>query len=198
MRNSEWVSLFPSHPSGFTDKLMFLKKFLRSPRTIGSVTPSSRRLTEQMVAPVNWQEAAAVAELGAGTGVITQAILERKRTDCTALIFEQDEEMRSQLVRRFPDLCHWRNARELTEAMRACGINSLDAVISGLPFANFSPSLRHQLLDQIESALRPGGMFVAFQYSLQMREQLRKRFSDVEVRFVPQNIPFAFVYVCRK
>jgi phospholipid N-methyltransferase len=198
MSNREWVSHFPTHPSVFTEKLMFLRKFLRSPQTIGSVTPSSLRLTEKMLEPIDWQEAAAVAELGAGTGVFTRAIRERKRIDCTALIFEQDEEMRSQLVRRFPDLCHWGDARELTDAMRACGINSLDAVISGLPFANFSPSLREQLLDQIESALKPGGVFVAFQYSLQMRKRLLERFSRVEVQFVPQNIPFAFVYVCRK
>jgi phospholipid N-methyltransferase len=180
------------------DGLLFAGKFLRSPRTVGSIMPSSRQLARRMLAPIDWTTATAVAELGAGTGVFTRMIRERKRPGCTALILEKDDGMRRQLAARYPELHVGGDARELTRIMERCGIRQLDAVVCGLPFANFPQDLRDAIMDQVEAALKPGGVFVCFQYSLQMRKQLAARFGRVEIRFVPLNVPFAFVYVCRK
>lgn len=182
----------------YAEKLMFLEKFLRQPKQIGSITPSSRALTRRMLEPVDWINVTSVAELGAGTGVFTREIRAKKRPDCTALIFERDDEMRNRLAENFPDLLFCRDARELSREVIGHGMAGLDAVISGLPFSNFSPELREELLEQVFVALKPGGLFVAFQYSLQMKKLLQHRFSRVDIRFVPQNVPFAFVYVCSK
>ncbi|EMT52042.1 class I SAM-dependent methyltransferase [Brevibacillus borstelensis] len=181
-----------------TDKLVFAARFLSSPQTVGSIVPSSRQLTERILSPVDWERAAAVAELGAGTGVFTDAIRKAKRKDCQALILEQDDTMRERLVRRYPDLLFSDDARKLIQAMEEHGMGQLDAVISGLPFANFPQGLRDEILDQVEAALKPGGVFVQFQYSLQMKKKLEKRFGRVAIRFVPFNFPCAFVYVCQK
>jgi len=47
-------------------------------------------------------------------------------------------------------------------------------------------------------SLKPGGLFIAFQYSQQMKKLLGEHFSIEKIEFVPLNIPPAFVYVCRK
>lgn len=179
------------------EKMVFLYKFLQSPKSVGSVTPSSRFLTEKMMQPIDWHSLRAVAELGAGTGVFTRAIRERMHPDATALIFEQDHAMRRQLHLREPRLTFETDARDLSASMARHGINCLDAVVSGLPFANFDPMLRDRILDEVSRSLRPGGVFVTFQYSLQMKAHLEQRFDRVEIGFVPLNFPPAFVYVCR-
>ena len=178
--------------------LLFLNQFLKSPRSVGSIMPSSRHLAERMVGSVPWQEARAIAELGPGTGVFTRLILERKPADCDVLLFEADREMHRRLAEEFPDLSLHHDARDLPFVLAEHGIRELDCVISGLPFANFSKELRNQLIHGVVQSLKPGGLFIAFQYSLQMKKQLTETFADVTVSLVPWNLPPAFVYVCRK
>jgi len=54
----------------------FIMAFLRNPRQIGALIPSSERLAQAMIADVD-PETDSVLELGPGTGVITQALLEK-------------------------------------------------------------------------------------------------------------------------
>ncbi|WCN38603.1 class I SAM-dependent methyltransferase [Aneurinibacillus uraniidurans] len=180
------------------EKLLFLSKFIRSPRTIGSIAPSSRFLARAMTQPVQWETAHSIAELGAGTGVFTRYIARLKRSECQALIFEQDSTMRNSLETDYPEMHHYPNARTMSHAMRLHGINGFDYILSGLPFMNFPQELRDELMDEVERSLAPGGTFIAFQYSLQMKKQLAQRFDDIRITFVPLNIFPAFVYVCRK
>jgi phospholipid N-methyltransferase len=75
---------------------------------------------------------------------------------------------------------------------------SVDVVISSLPLANFPDILKIDILQQCYDALKPNGLFIQFQYSLIDYKLLKKRFSLVERKFTPLNIPPAFIYVCRK
>jgi phospholipid N-methyltransferase len=77
-------------------------------------------------------------------------------------------------------------------------IQQLDCILSGLPFFNFSQNLRDHLMDEIYQSLKPNGLFIAFQYSMQMKKQFAQYFAIEKIDFVPLNIPPAFVYVCRK
>jgi phospholipid N-methyltransferase len=180
------------------EKLLFLSKFLRSPKTVGSVTPSSRFLAKAMVKPVDWSSAKNVAELGAGTGIFTRYIDQLKGPDCKVVIFEQDHSMRHRLQTRHPGLYYHHDALKISDAMKTYKIPQFDYIISGLPFTNFPQELRNGIMDEVEKALKPGGLFIAFQFSLQMRKQLAERFEEINLAFVPMNILPAFVYQCRK
>ncbi|MBU7316963.1 class I SAM-dependent methyltransferase [Paenibacillus oleatilyticus] len=184
--------------STLQEKLLFLYKFSRDPQQIGSVTPSSAFLAKKMVESVAWEKMSAVAELGAGTGAITEYIQKAKKDNTRVLLFERDTELRDRLQERFVDCACYDDARCLQSVLRTEGIDSLDCVISGLPYFNFPQSLRDQLLSEITASLRPGGRFIAFQYSQQMRKQFSKQFAIEGIYFVPFNVPPAFVYVCRK
>jgi len=180
------------------NRWLFFRKFLHQPKDVGSVTPSSRWLAKRMLNAVRWDDAEAVAELGSGTGAITRHLAWRVYDQTKVLLFEQDYAMRSRLEREYPQYACYPDAAELTSAARGEGIAQLDCVISGLPFFNFPQAIRDRLLEQIVTALKPGGQFVAFQYSLQMRPQLARLFEIEQIEFVPFNLPPAFVYVCRK
>ncbi|MFE6076464.1 class I SAM-dependent methyltransferase [Paenibacillus sp. NPDC057886] len=180
------------------DCLLFLRSFMRSPKNVGSIIPSSRFLANTMVKQAIWQENMAVAELGAGTGAITRYIQKNAHENTKVLLFEMDQTMRSILQNEYPNFNSHPNAATLMNTMRNEGIHELDYIFSGLPFFNFERTLRDTLIEQIHQALKPGGQFIAFQYSLQMKKQLSEKFIIEKIVFVPLNIPSAYAYVCRK
>jgi phospholipid N-methyltransferase len=177
---------------------LFFHKFLRSPLTVGSVTPSSHFLTNKMMKPIEWGCVSAMAELGAGTGVFTRAIHQLSLPETQVIVFENDADMRAHLREAFPTFHHRSDALELTRAVWELGLSGLDCIVSGLPFGAFSQDLRSRIMERIVDALKPEGVFIQFQYSLQMLPELCQRFAHVQVGFVPLNMPPAFVYVCRK
>ncbi|NOU96531.1 methyltransferase [Paenibacillus sp. LMG 31456] len=179
------------------DKWLFLKKFFRNPRDIGSIVPSSSSLTQKMLEPVMWDEISTIVELGAGTGVFTEAIHASKHSDCKVAVFEKDDEMRNRLQGLYSEFDFCKNAVELKKSLSDLGINKADVIISGLPFANFSQSDRSQIISQIKEILHEDGVFVTFQYSLQMKKMLQEEFAHMRIHLVPWNMPSAFVYVCR-
>lgn len=180
------------------EKMLFLYKFFRAPKQIGSVTPSSRFLARKMVEAVPWPEIRYTAELGAGTGAITKFIHNARNHPGKFILFERDALLRERLSQMYPDYNCYPDATQITNALQSEGIPHLDCILSGLPFFNFEQSVRDKLLEQILLSLRPGGWFVAFQYSFQMKKQLKEHFNIESINFVPYNIPPAFVYVCRK
>ncbi|NQX66909.1 methyltransferase domain-containing protein [Paenibacillus alba] len=178
--------------------LMFLQKFIQNPKQIGSVVPSSRFLANKMVQSAPWSEVGSVAELGSGTGAVTRFIKSSVSDSTKVFLFENDESMKANLQKQYPNyVCHT-NACYLTNVINLHGIHQLDCIISGLPFFNFPRELRETLIDQIVKALKPGGYFVAFQYSLQMKKHLVHAFDIERINYVLLNFPPAFVYVCRK
>ena len=180
------------------DRILFLKKFIDEPKKIGSLTPSSRFLVDKMLRKLPWKNFSCVAELGAGTGTFTEQIIGRMPTDCKFLVVEQDDAMRHLLEEKYPSPMFDSFAENLCSTLRRMDFPPLDCVISGLPFANMDEELRLQIIDNVYRSLKPGGFFVMFQYSLQMRRLLKEYFPAVTIDFMLLNFPPAFVYTCRK
>lgn len=178
------------------DQMLFIKKFVTEPRTIGSVTPSSPQLVDSMLQNADWGKIGAIAELGAGTGVMTRAIIERKAKDSDLLVFEIEEELRKNLENE-TRLEIYADACSLPEVMKSRGIKRADLIVSSLPFTVLPREVTAAVMDGVTKSLAPDGSFVAFQYSLHMKGTLEKLFEKVDVRFVMMNIPPAFVYECR-
>ena len=56
---------------------LFLREFLEAPAGVGAVWPSSEQLARGMAARIDPRGDGLVVELGAGTGVVTRALLDR-------------------------------------------------------------------------------------------------------------------------
>jgi len=191
--------------SNVKEKFYFFKTFLRSPSKIGSIMPSSKFLVNEILNKVDFSDAKILVELGAGTGVVTKElynlvkIIEKKQNlKRQVVIFEQDKKLRNFLKLKFKGFNFFENAFELSTNLKQENISSVDVILSGLPFANFSSKEREKLLAEILRCLKPGGKFIMFQYSLQMKEHLEKVFKKVELSFVLFNIPPAVIYTCTK
>lgn len=180
------------------DTLMFLERFLASPARVGSAVPSSRYLAQEMVGAVDWSGARTVVELGAGSGAITAAIWPRLRPDTTFVAFERDPAFHPHLRARFPGLHLATDAAGLHQVVPAAAAGQVDAVLCGLPLALFTTTARDHLLAEVYAALRPGGRFVAFQYTPVLQVSLRRLYRHVRRAYVPWNLPPAFVYRCEK
>lgn len=183
------------------ESMTFLKRFAKSPRRIGSVAPSSKFLTNAMLDRVDWNNARCIAELGAGTGVFTREIVKRARDDAKILVFEIDPALQKMIHEehnKHSGLSLHSDAQELVSIMNEKEIGQLDFVISSLPFTVLPPKMSVRILRAVQEALKPDGHFVAYQYSSIMKHVLNKKFSHIKTRFVPLNIPPAFVYDCWK
>lgn len=183
-----------------------LMTFVKQPFRTGTLVPSSRALAELMLEDMELATAEAVVELGAGTGVFTRLIAERVKPEALVLAFEIDEALARELAPRLPRVRVVNDSAEhIGEQLRAHGHAAADAILSGLPWANFSLDLQQRLLRAVVAGLRPGGRFATFAYvpaaqlpaGRRFRSLLEASFSRVETtRTVLRNFPPAFVYRC--
>lgn len=130
--------------------------------------------------------------------MFTNYIAAHKKQSCQVLVVERDFTMRKRLKIAHPAFHYGAKAENLDWLLNRHNLPPVDCVISGLPFAVFSVSLRHEIVAAVHQSLKPGGIFVAFQYSQQMKSMLNTYFDKVIIDFVPLNMPPAFVYYCEK
>lgn len=182
-------------------KKNFIGQFLKNKKMIGSMVPSSRFLAKKMLKNINFKEANVIIELGPGTGVFTDRLLELMHPESILLIFELNDTFFNQLANRIDDprvhLIH-DSAERLGEYLTNLGLSKADAVISSLPLANFHKLLRDKILEVSKQSLSTGGKFIQFQYTLQSKKVISSKFEGVKIAFTPLNFPPAFVYTCYK
>ena len=179
------------------ERFRFLVSFVRSPREVGSVLPTSQRAVRAMLDLVAIENADCVVEMGAGTGPHTREILARLGPDARLLAFEIDPELARGLERDLPDP----RLQVIGESAENVGsyLNGqrADVVVSALPFTSLPDTVRHGLLRAARESLTDDGTLLVLQYSPFMRGQLRKAFDRVEQRVEPLNLPPAFLFACR-
>jgi phosphatidylethanolamine/phosphatidyl-N-methylethanolamine N-methyltransferase len=140
----------------------FFKGWIRNPLAMGAFAPSGKSLAKLMAKDVG--ASARVIELGAGTGTVTAALLEKGVAPGNLYIVERDPQFVKILERRFPR-CHViaADALELDDPL---GQNAtFDFVISGLPLLCFSPEKRHRVMQQAFRLLKPHGRLHQFTYA---------------------------------
>ena len=182
-------------------RLLFARNFLANPRGIGSMIPSSRRLTQRLLAGVDWSTAKTIVEYGPGTGVVTRAILARMAPDARLFAFEINDDFVAFLRRTIIDprlTIVAASAESVGTLLCSEGIDRCDAAISSLPFSIMPPRVRLRILSVTAKVLVPGAELVGYQYSTRWLRELRRSFGDVEVRFEPRNWPPAFVFTARR
>lgn len=181
-------------------KLEFLKLSLKNIRTTGTITRSSQVLCKNMVKHVDYKSAKVLVELGAGDGVITQHILRKMQKDATLLCFEVNPAF-CELLNEINDsrlVVIQDSAENLEKYLLEHGFNEIDSVISAIPFVSLPDALGLSIIGECERFLKKGGLFVQVHYSLLAKKFYQKVFGNVDINFVPLNIPPAFVLVSKK
>ncbi|HMM51024.1 MAG: methyltransferase domain-containing protein [Lautropia sp.] len=182
------------------DRLAFLKGFLRQPRDVGSVIPSSRFLERKMVRMAGVAQAQSVIELGPGTGGTTRAILAAMPESATLLAIELDPAFADH-IREIDDrrlIVHQGSAEQLAEVIVAHRLRPPDAILSGIPFSTMPHEVGTRIIEAIRDVLAPGGRFVAYQFRAAVAERAKPILGEPEVSAEFLNIPPMRVYRWRK
>ncbi|SIT41466.1 conserved hypothetical protein [Paraburkholderia piptadeniae] len=79
----------------------FIKHWLKNPAAVGAIAPSSPYLARAMAQPADQFDT--IIELGAGTGVITDALIERNPS-ARLIAFELDPALAGKLAARHPGI----------------------------------------------------------------------------------------------
>ncbi|UXI69876.1 class I SAM-dependent methyltransferase [Tahibacter amnicola] len=152
---------------GSSAALTFFRQWLKNPLSVAALSPSSRQLARLMVRELP-ADARRVIELGGGTGVFTQAMLEHGIAPDHLMVLELNEELHKFLQERFPEVAvvcgDARKLRELAEERRFIPEGTVDAVVSGLGLLSMPKTLQREILEAAFSVLPPDGRYIQFTY----------------------------------
>ena len=175
--------------SGFA---LFLRRWLANPLQMGSIVPSSPALCRRIVAHTRWDDDHSVVELGAGTGVVSQALLAAGLKPARLHVVEIVPDMADHLRRILPGaIVVQGDAMELPRLIRPGRVGT---VICGIPMVLMPFATQRRLVDAM-SAVAPGCGFLHFSYCLTSPLPHRRLgLAAQRVAWTPRNFPPASVW----
>jgi phospholipid N-methyltransferase len=194
----------PNVPAQSTSRsgelLLFGRNFIKHPRMLGSLIPSSRFLVNHVLSEVDWDRARVFLEYGPGVGTFTTEILRRMRPDAALVVLETNADFVRYLRRRLNDdrlhVIHG-SAAEADAALAALRLGLADYVLSGIPYTTMAPEVREAILRKTHSVLHPHGAFLVYQFTRTVLPYLQKVFGLVDQDFEPLNVMPARLFYCR-
>lgn len=175
---------------------LFFRQWLRSPRSMGSVIPSSRALARAVARAMDWQPGQTVVELGAGTGAISRGLLEAGLPPEAITMVELDRPLFEYLRDRFEGVRVINgDATRLADILRQQGVEKVSTVISGLPMVNMPLEFQRAIVEQSFAATGSKGALLQYSYSPVCPIPAKKLGVSAElVRYVLRNVPPATVW----
>src|SRR3989344_3690505 len=138
-------------------KLLFFSTFLKYPKEIGSIIPSQKFLTDEILKNIDFKNARYIAEYGPGTGCITAEILKRARKDAKILCFEINKKFCSYLDKKIKDkrlMIINDSAENVKKYLKKFDIPKIDYTISGLPFSTLNVSKKRAIIGETRDTLK--------------------------------------------
>ena len=175
---------------------LFFRQWLRSPKSMGSIIPSSMALARAVTSAVAWEPGQTVVELGAGTGAISQGLLEKGMPSEALMMIELDEQLYDYLRNRFPGVrvVHG-DATKLADIVAEQGVGGVSTVVSGLPMVNMPFDFQRAIVEESFKSLNPDGFLLQYSYSPISPIPAKKLGVKAEiVHFVLRNVPPATVW----
>jgi phosphatidylethanolamine/phosphatidyl-N-methylethanolamine N-methyltransferase len=178
-------------------RLAFLRGFLKSPKEVGSIIPSSRFMEKRITKTAELGSAKLAIELGPGTGGTTKALLRKMRPDATLLAIEINPDFVSLLERTIDDprlIVHHGSAADIPSALEAHDLPAPDVILSGIPFSTMDRELGLAILRSVHDNLAADGRFVAYQFRDRVESLGRGVFGRAQVQTELLNMPPMRVY----
>jgi phosphatidylethanolamine/phosphatidyl-N-methylethanolamine N-methyltransferase len=174
---------------------MFFRRWLANPLQMGSIIPSSEALCRRVVAQTVRGGDEAVLELGAGTGVISRALLDAGVPAERLFVVEIVPDMAAHLRRVLPGAQVIEgDARRLPELIPPAWHGRIGTVICGIPLVLLPRAEQRRFIDAME-AVAPGRGFLHFSYCVTSPLPARRHgLSARREAWTPLNFPPASVW----
>lgn len=180
----------------------FFRQWMRSPREMSALSPSSRELAHKMTDEL-LKSTRRVIELGGGTGVFTRALLALDIAPGDLLVLELNQTLSVHLKQAFPDVVvECADAIDLERIAAQSGWlagGTADAVVCGLGLLAMTPVTQRSVLAAAFALLAQNGRFILFTYG-PANPIVREVMQDLNLGarrggFTLKNLPPATVYV---
>ena len=180
---------------GVANPAMFFRRWLANPLQMGSIIPSSDALCRRVVRHTRRAADAAVLELGAGTGVVSRALLEGGVPAERLIVVEIVPEMVRHLRSVLPGvLVIEGDARSLPSLLARPWHGRIGSVVCGIPLVLLPVAEQRRFIDAIE-AVAPGRGFLHYSYcATSPLSGRRLRLAARREAWTPLNFPPASVW----
>jgi phosphatidylethanolamine/phosphatidyl-N-methylethanolamine N-methyltransferase len=174
---------------------LFLKRWLANPLQMGSVIPSSPALCRRIAALAACGPEEVVVELGAGTGVISRALLDAGLPPERLVVVEIVPDMAAHLRRALPGVNVIEgDAFDLAKALPRALHGRVGTAICGIPLVLLPLDQQRRFVDAVE-AVAPGRGFLLYTYCVTSPLPHRKLgLTAKREAWTPRNIPPASVW----
>lgn len=180
------------------DLILFIKQYIKHPKEIGSLIPSSESLSKMMTASIIGNGDTLI-ELGAGTGVFTKHI-KLKFSNHKLYVFEKNTNFHENLL-KINNIDLYCNALDMTKIIDI-NQNKVSDVISGLPLRSIDNEISNVILSHAFYLLINGGQFIQFTYGFKSpinNDFLKEHNMVLDKKiYVINNIPPATIYIYKK
>lgn len=174
---------------------LFLRRWAANPLQMGSVVPSSPALCQRVAAHVRLGPGEWVIELGAGTGVVSRALLARGVAPGRLTVVEIVPDMARHLRASLPGVeVVQGDARELPSLLPAARRGHIGTVICGVPLVLLPLAGQRRFIDAMQ-AVAPGRGFLHYSYCVTSPLPWRKHgLVARREAWTPLNLPPASVW----
>lgn len=180
---------------GAANKSLFFRRWLRNPLQMGSIIPSSPALCRKIAAAVERSPDEYVLELGAGTGVISRALLASGVPANRLIVVEIVPEMAEFLRESLPGvnvICG--DAFDLKHTLPAHMHHQIGTAICGIPLVLLPFERQAAFRDAVES-VAPGKGYLLYTYCATSPLPYRKlSMTGRRLAFTLANFPPASVW----
>ncbi len=180
------------------DSALFFKHAITSPMQVAYFMPSSPWLIDQIAKCAHLDDAKHVMELGPGTGGTTKGILKYMADDAELISVEINQKFIDHMDKTIDDkrlTLSNKGAQNLVEIMGEYDWESADVIISGIPFTTLPKGMDKAIIQSIYDALKPGGIFLAYQLRDHVSKLAQPLFGDYTFKKVEfKNIPPMRIY----
>ncbi len=168
---------------------------------MGSIVRSGPQMCKKMTHYIPKTKDIILLEFGAGDGAITEYIIKKMTKNSRLIIFEVNQEMVSILKEKFESESERiviinDGAQNAGKYLEQLSIPEVDMIISAIPFIALPEKILTDTLEVSKKILKPHGLFIQMHYTLQLKSVYEKYFSNIELSFVPLNIPPGYVLKC--
>jgi phosphatidylethanolamine/phosphatidyl-N-methylethanolamine N-methyltransferase len=180
---------------GVANPAMFFRRWLANPLQMGSVIPSSSALCQRIVKHTRRAADEAVLELGAGTGVVSRALLAGGVPPERLIVVEIVPEMADHLRAMLPGVQVLEgDAKDLPALLPDHWHGRIGSVVCGIPLLLLPFPEQRRFIAAIE-AVAPGRGFLQYSYCLTSPLPCRKHALTVRREaWTPLNFPPASVW----
>jgi phosphatidylethanolamine/phosphatidyl-N-methylethanolamine N-methyltransferase len=174
---------------------LFLRRWMANPLQMGSVIPSSPALCRRIAAQIRRAPDEVVLELGAGTGVVSRALLDSGVPADRLVVLEIVPDMASHLRRSLPGVNVIEgDAFDLARALPDTLHGRVGTAICGIPLVLLPIEKQRRFVSEVER-VAPGKGFLLYTYCITSPLPYRKLgLTAKREAWTPLNLPPASVW----